>query len=278
MIGLEYLDIGGQSWVYQLLDKPVLGFGAFGQVYLAQAAIHGKEVRKIAVKKLAIGKTRDYLESELEKKGENSWKYLFDLNHPNILKYYGAHVTSLSIMLSIDLLMEYCSGESLENLLLTRKIPATYTSIYAKQVLEGLRRTDIWSLGCIVLDLVCETYPRLVTIQIPRSESTDTQFRTVERNNYSELEDLLRMGGIPFPVLPKDLPDDLEQFLNRCFTFEHNKRSTAAELLQDPFFEDAHVGVASRSQDCPFLISLNYALKKVTNSSFLTATLLVARN
>ncbi|OQV21894.1 hypothetical protein BV898_04107 [Hypsibius exemplaris] len=105
----------------------------------------------------------------------------------------------------------------------------------AKKFLVG-RGTDTWSFGCVVLDLVCETYPRPITIRIPQTESADTQVRTVERNNYSEHEALLRMGGIPFPVLPKDLPADLEQFLNRCFTFKHNKRPTAAELLQDPFF------------------------------------------
>ncbi|OQV21992.1 putative Serine/threonine-protein kinase SSK22 [Hypsibius exemplaris] len=321
MTGLEYIDVEGKIWAYQLLDKPLLGFGAFGQVHLAQAAIDGTVVRKIAVKKIAIGMTRDYLESELKKKRENSWQHLFSLNHPNIIKYYGAQVTSPSIVRSIDLLMEYCSGESLDNLLLARKIPATFAPIYAKQILEGLRylheynpriahtdltprnimrytdyplgpgnlkicdlddpivlngsitrndainqckgslsyfspemaalfpfrqsdvkklrvgsRTDIWSLGCVVLDVVCGTYPRPVTIKIPQSESADTHVRTVERNNYSEHEDLLRKGGIPFPVLPKDLPADLEQFLNRCFTFEPDKRSTAAELLQDPFF------------------------------------------
>ncbi|OWA54847.1 hypothetical protein BV898_19240 [Hypsibius exemplaris] len=235
MTGLQYLDIDGKTWAYQLMDDKFLGSGTFGHVHLAQAAIDGTTVHKIAVKTLNIRGTRNDLESELKKKkGENSWKYLFSLNHPNILKYYGVHVTSPAAY-SINLLMEYCSGESLDNLLLAKKIPATYIPIYAKQILEGLRRTDIWSLGCIVLDLVCEIYPQPVTIQIPRSESADSQVRTVERYTV-EHENLLKQGGIPFPAFSKYLQGDLGQFLNRCFTFEPKERSTAAELLQDPFF------------------------------------------
>ncbi|OQV21895.1 hypothetical protein BV898_04108 [Hypsibius exemplaris] len=111
MTGLQYLDISGKSWAYQLLDDKFLGSGTFGHVHLAQAAIDGTTVRKIAVKTLNIKGTHDDMETELEKKRKASWEYLFNLDHPNILKYYGAHVTSAPGPRSIALLMEYCSGK-----------------------------------------------------------------------------------------------------------------------------------------------------------------------
>ncbi|CAN6996854.1 unnamed protein product [Brassica rapa subsp. trilocularis] len=75
---------------------------------------------------------------------------------------------------------------------------------------------DLWSLGCIVLEMY--------TGKRPWSE-----FRSLY-----DLEDVL-VEDKKVPAIPDTVPSDARQFLEKCFALEPEDRGTASELLLHPF-------------------------------------------
>ena len=80
-------------------------------------------------------------------------------------------------------------------------------------------RVDIWSIGCVVLQMI-----------------------TGKRNFWepSQYESLILQNGMAFnPQAPtyyrSDLSDDLVDFLNCCFEIKKEDRSSASQLLQHQF-------------------------------------------
>ncbi|CAH8313125.1 unnamed protein product [Eruca vesicaria subsp. sativa] len=89
---------------------------------------------------------------------------------------------------------------------------------------------DLWSLGCIVLEMY--------TGKRPWSE-----FKSLY-----DLEDVLAVDK-RVPEIPDTVPWDARQFLDKCFALKPEDRGTASELLLHPFLvgddkkmEDATVG------------------------------------
>ncbi|KAF8049287.1 hypothetical protein N665_2247s0001 [Sinapis alba] len=75
---------------------------------------------------------------------------------------------------------------------------------------------DLWSLGCIVLEMF--------TGKRPWSEV----------NSLYDLEDSL-MEDKRVPEIPDTLPSHARQFLDKCFALKPEDRGTASELLLHPF-------------------------------------------
>ena len=73
--------------------------------------------------------------------------------------------------------------------------------------------SDIWSLGCTVIELFTGHPPYFDQAAIT------AMFRIVEEE----------------PVLPQDASPELAAFLNRCLRKDPRERATAQELLLDPF-------------------------------------------
>ncbi|OWA54322.1 putative Mitogen-activated protein kinase kinase kinase 2 [Hypsibius exemplaris] len=314
----EQVTINGKSEAYSLNRSKRLGHGGFGQVCMAVMTVDQKSTRKIAVKHLA-STTSDSPNVVLEEKLKTSWKDLWNLDHPNIIKYFGAHATEKESFPRIALLMEYCSGGSLD-CLLVEGIPPSHVPIYIRQILQGLsylhnlwiihtdlkpsnillsnahrfgagtlkicdfddpvilpnavtragdvdkfkgsmpyvspemasllfeeelkeqvgRKTDIWSLGCVILDLVAKTYPRDVKIELKTIEGKD-EFLVVQGKNYQELERLLRRGGVQrvpdWITLKKIFNLQLKNFVGKCLTLNQQTRPSAEDLLQAPYFD-----------------------------------------
>ncbi|KAI9837477.1 MAG: hypothetical protein M1819_007125 [Sarea resinae] len=77
------------------------------------------------------------------------------------------------------------------------------------------RKADIWSLGCLVVEMFTGTHP------FP---------------DCSQLQAIFRIGGgTATPTLPDEASEEGREFLGRTFELDYEKRPTAEELLSSPF-------------------------------------------
>jgi len=77
------------------------------------------------------------------------------------------------------------------------------------------RKADIWSLGCLVIEMMTGTHP------FP---------------DCSQLQAIFKIGGAKIsPTVPDDASHDARTFLASTFEVEHTKRPSADELLFSPF-------------------------------------------
>eukprot|EP01061_Rhynchopus_euleeides_P009067 TRINITY_DN18220_c0_g1_i1.p1 TRINITY_DN18220_c0_g1~~TRINITY_DN18220_c0_g1_i1.p1 ORF type:complete len:528 (+),score=149.30 TRINITY_DN18220_c0_g1_i1:34-1584(+) len=76
-------------------------------------------------------------------------------------------------------------------------------------------RCDVWSLGCTVIEMLGSTPWR--------------------QSGTSESELRCKMQSEATPPIPAATPEDLVQFLNRCFVYDPTQRAAASALLDDPF-------------------------------------------
>ncbi|KAK9450840.1 kinase-like domain-containing protein [Limtongia smithiae] len=80
------------------------------------------------------------------------------------------------------------------------------------------RKADIWSLGCLVVEMFTGTHP------FPNS---------------TQMQALFKIGTMCSPDIPKVASEDARQFLDCTFELDFEKRASAAELLHNPFLEPA---------------------------------------
>ena len=80
------------------------------------------------------------------------------------------------------------------------------------------RRSDIWSLGCTLIELASAKHP------------------------WTDISDLLqlltRLENREIPEIPGHLSESAQNFIKRCLKFEKAERPSAADLLLDPFVSD----------------------------------------
>jgi mitogen-activated protein kinase kinase kinase len=77
------------------------------------------------------------------------------------------------------------------------------------------RKADIWSLGCLVVEMMTGTHPY---------------------PDCSQLQAIFKIGGAKAsPNIPEDASEEAKIFLRRTFELDHTKRPNAEELLLSPF-------------------------------------------
>ncbi len=77
------------------------------------------------------------------------------------------------------------------------------------------RKADIWSLGCLVVEMM--------TGQHPFPDCT-------------QLQAIFKIGGAKAtPTIPEHASDEAKQFLAQTFEIDHNKRPSADDLMLSPF-------------------------------------------
>ncbi|KAM3502609.1 hypothetical protein MY10362_004736 [Beauveria mimosiformis] len=77
------------------------------------------------------------------------------------------------------------------------------------------RKADIWSLGCLVVEMMTGTHP------FP---------------DCSQLQAIFKIGGgKASPTIPENASADAKQFLNQTFELDHDLRPSADELMLSPF-------------------------------------------
>ncbi|KAK9480840.1 kinase-like domain-containing protein [Lipomyces japonicus] len=76
------------------------------------------------------------------------------------------------------------------------------------------RKADIWSLGCLVVEMFTGTHP------FPE---------------FSQMQALFKIGTQCSPEIPKDVSEEAKDFLGKTFELDFEKRPTAGVLLTHPF-------------------------------------------
>jgi len=77
------------------------------------------------------------------------------------------------------------------------------------------RKADIWSLGCLVIEMMTGNHPY---------------------PDCSQLQAIFKIGGAKAsPTIPDDASEEAKIFLSRTFEMDHTKRPSADELLLSPF-------------------------------------------
>lgn len=87
------------------------------------------------------------------------------------------------------------------------------------------RKADIWSLGCLVVEMMSGTHPW---------------------PNLNQMQALFKIGSCAKPSLPEEISDEAVDFLNKTFEIDHEKRPTADELLRHPFITEEVLGGTKR--------------------------------
>ena len=115
------------------------------------------------------------------------------------------------------------TSQTVDDMVSTLKGSIMYMAPEAAQQSSPSRKSDIWSLGCVVLEMS--------TGKKPWSE---LQFD----NLYAALMVIATSGKSP--IVPNSLSDDLKDFLAKCFIIDSKERPTAKDLLQHPFLKKYH--------------------------------------
>lgn len=77
------------------------------------------------------------------------------------------------------------------------------------------RKADIWSLGCLVVEMMTGTHP------FP---------------DCTQLQAIFKIGGAKAaPTIPEHASEEAKMFLSQTFELDHNKRPSADELMLSPF-------------------------------------------
>jgi len=73
------------------------------------------------------------------------------------------------------------------------------------------RKADIWSVGCLVVEMLTGQHPWPLM---------------------NQMQAIFKIGSSAKPTIPSDISAEAEDFLQRTFEINHEKRPSAAELLQ----------------------------------------------
>jgi mitogen-activated protein kinase kinase kinase len=77
------------------------------------------------------------------------------------------------------------------------------------------RKADIWSLGCLVVEMMTGTHP------FP---------------DCTQLQAIFKIGGAKAsPTIPENASEEAKQFLAQTFEMDYNKRPSADDLMLSPF-------------------------------------------
>ncbi|CEQ39001.1 SPOSA6832_00459 [Sporobolomyces salmonicolor] len=184
----------------------------------------------VAVKRIQLqGKT----EREVNQLS-NEVSLLQRLAHPSVVKYEGLVRTEHYLNIILDYVVKILEGLAylhnfgvslnLDAIKNTKGINDAAEDVngtpnwMAPEVIEmkgALPASDIWSLGCVVVELIDGRPPYADLVAM------SAMFRIVEDENG--------------PPVPERCSDDLKAFLARCFKKDPKERPSAEELFEDPW-------------------------------------------
>lgn len=87
------------------------------------------------------------------------------------------------------------------------------------------RKTDIWSLGCLVIEMLTAAHPKFI-----KTGSTGEKISLT-----GEAAVLYYIGNGGCPEIPENLPAEIHDFILKCIQRDPAARPKVTELLQHPF-------------------------------------------
>ncbi|XP_055347716.1 extracellular signal-regulated kinase 1-like [Paramacrobiotus metropolitanus] len=99
------------------------------------------------------------------------------------------------------------------------------------------RMTDMWSLGCIIVELYRQNQPFRFVNTINGMPNPATILLVDEANLPNAVENFVLNGGIP--EIPVEIPDVAKTMMEKCFEKNPNKRLSPVEMLDSGWFENA---------------------------------------
>ncbi|KAI7757775.1 hypothetical protein M8C21_027944, partial [Ambrosia artemisiifolia] len=144
---------------------------------------------------------------------EHEISLLSQLHHENIVRYLGTDMDDSKLYIFLELVTKGSLATTLINISSFKGTPYWL----APEVVDNRNfATDIWSLGCTVLELF------------------------TRKNPYSDLEGmqaLFRIGMGEPPPIPDTLSVEARDFILECLQVNPDDRPTAAQLLEHPFLK-----------------------------------------
>ncbi|TXT13453.1 hypothetical protein VHUM_00820 [Vanrija humicola] len=102
-------------------------------------------------------------------------------------------------------------------------------------------KADIWSVGCLVVEMLTGTHPWAELSQMQALWKVCSSWRVAA-------DEQIGVGGSEAkPPTPTDISPDAASFLQRTFEINHNARPTALALLEHPFIAVSGGGVSMDS-------------------------------
>ncbi|KAJ1985120.1 ATP binding [Dimargaris verticillata] len=80
------------------------------------------------------------------------------------------------------------------------------------------RRADIWSLGCLVIEMLTGSHP------FP---------------NFTEMQAMFKIGSNTSPAIPDNISPEARDFLTKTLALDYLQRPTADQLLSHPFVQES---------------------------------------
>lgn len=84
---------------------------------------------------------------------------------------------------------------------------------------KSTTKADIWSLGCLVIEMVSGEHPF---------------------SKFTAIQAIFQIGNNTKPEIPSSCSEELRSFLDLCFQVDPEKRASAHDLLLHPFIAEGH--------------------------------------
>ncbi|XP_055344231.1 uncharacterized protein LOC129592265 [Paramacrobiotus metropolitanus] len=139
----------GSDCLYQYSLSEKIGGGSFGTVYKARITHRGTYTgdEEAAVKVLHIHNTDDVnIPTEEFRKFRDKWKMLLDFNSEHLVAYHKISISGTETGSFVEILMDYCSGRDLEQLL--SRIKINHTLIEPRNR-AAMRTADCYGCGIL---------------------------------------------------------------------------------------------------------------------------------
>ncbi|CAI4219537.1 unnamed protein product [Parascedosporium putredinis] len=234
----------------------LIGQGSFGSVYLALHAITGELLAVKQVETPAPGANSqndnrkksmiEALKREISLCGISSTPTLCTLPEPLVRSFVRQIITGLSYLHGQDIIHRDIKGANIlvdnkgtikiSDFGISKKLeasnilsgannnkhrPSLQGSVFwmAPEVVKQTshtRKADIWSLGCLVVEMMTGTHP------FP---------------DCTQLQAIFKIGGAKAsPTIPEHASQEAKDFLAMTFEMDHEKRPGADELMLSPFW------------------------------------------
>lgn len=144
---------------------------------------------------------------------------------------------------------------------------------------EYSNKADIWSVGCLVVEMLTGTHPwaDLTQMQAIFKVCAVTLSFSILSDTSPDCADMNQIGTSVIPVVPNDISPEATDFLSQTFELDHVIRPSGVELLDHPFIAAKDTGMISVTQAQATMAAAQKAAQGVTQGMQSLSALAEAR-